>query len=248
MKALELHLVAAHLEGLEETIIARLIDRAQFKVNAAAYEAGKSGFEGADGESLFALRLHHHEEMDARFGRFCVPEERPFTSSLPSPRRTVTLPPTGLAIDDYDLVNVTADIKQAYLAMLPRLCRPGDDGQYGSSVEHDVHALQAISRRVHYGALYVAESKYRSQPALFNELIHRRDSTALTQQLTRPQVEEEILARVRQKVGQLQAGVNGEIRTVIDPAVVLAFYRECIIPLTKKGEVLYLMHRKAATA
>ena len=75
----ELHLIAAQLEGLEETIITKLIDRAQFKANLVAYEAGKSGFDGAENESLFDLRLRYHEEMDAYFGRFCVPEERPFT-------------------------------------------------------------------------------------------------------------------------------------------------------------------------
>ena len=63
------------------------------------------------------------------------------------------------AVDDFEAVNLSADILSAYRAMVPRICPPGDDGQYGSSVEHDVHALQAIAHRIHYDAMYVAEAK-----------------------------------------------------------------------------------------
>jgi len=49
--------IATDLEGLEETIIARLIDRAQFRRNRLAYQPGKSGFKGETELSLFALRL-----------------------------------------------------------------------------------------------------------------------------------------------------------------------------------------------
>ena len=91
MVSLDLALIAAYLEGLEETIIHRLIDRAQFKANPRAYEAGRSGFSDAHGESLYDLRLRFHEEMDAAFGRFKVPEERPYHRDLGEPRRSVTL-------------------------------------------------------------------------------------------------------------------------------------------------------------
>ena len=37
---------------------------------------------------------------------------------------------------------------------------------------------------------------------------------------------------------------NSAIRRVIDPDHIVDFYRSCIIPLTKKGEVLYLLNRK----
>jgi chorismate mutase len=241
----ELGVIAAKLEGLEETIIAKLIDRAQFSYNEAVYLAGNSGMSGAEEESLFDLRLRYTEEMDAVFGRFCVPEERPFNDNLPRPRRAVHLPPTCLKIDDFAAVSLTATIRRRYLELVPRICKPGDDGQYGSSVEHDIHALQAVSRRIHYGALYVAEAKYRGAPRRYRELIERRDTTALTDLLTRKEVEERILERVRHKVAYLQAEVNRRVRTVIDPEAVLTFYRDHVIPLTKEGEVLYLLNRRA---
>ena len=240
----ELHLIAAQLEGLEETIITKLIDRAQFKANLVIYKAGQSGFDGAENESLFDLRIRYQEEMDAYFGRFCVPEERPFTLNLPSPRRKVNLPPSCLAIDEYERVNLTAEIKSAYFDMVPRFCAEGDDGQYGSSVEHDVYALQAIGRRIHFGAMYVAESKYLSDTDRYRQLIRENNTDTLMELLTRKEVEERILQRVKVKVNHIQAEVNPEIRITIDPGVVFQFYRDHVIPLTKKGEVLYLLNRR----
>jgi len=241
---MELAHVTTVLEGLEETIISKLIDRAQFRVNQVVYEAGQSGFEGEPHRSLFGIRLSHHEQMDALFGRFCVPEERPFTQPLPPPRRTVHLPPSGLAITDFEPVNVTEAIRKAYLELLPKICRPGDDGQYGSSVEHDVYALQALSRRIHYGALYVAECKFREHPDEYGALAAMGDRPALVRKLTRKDVEERIVERVGAKVASLQTGVNTAVRIRIEPEVVTQFYRDAVIPLTKESEVRYMLHRQ----
>jgi chorismate mutase len=128
--------------------------------------------------------------------------------------------------------------------MVPLICEDGDDGQYGSSVEHDVFAFQAIGRRVHYGSLYVAESKYRGRPAHYQRLIEQRDTAGLMDALTRLDVEQQILDRVRTKVAHVQGQVNRAVRKVVDPEVVLTFYRDHLIPLTKEGEVLYLLNRR----
>ncbi|HEX7509932.1 MAG TPA: hypothetical protein VF335_01420 [Chitinivibrionales bacterium] len=244
MPKLELSVITERLEAIEETIVFKLIDRAQYRVNAVIYEPGKSGFEGCFDKSLFELRVRLHEEMDAQFGRFCVPEERPFTRGLPAPRRKVLLPESQLCIDSYDTINLTADITAAYRLLVERLCAQGDDGQYGSSVEHDVYALQAIARRVHYGSLYIAECKFRGDPARFAALAAARDEDGLLAELTRKEVEEGILDRVRYKTDGLQSMVNTKIRRAIDPLLIVDFYRRCIIPLTKKGEVRYLLNRK----
>lgn len=245
MVTLDVNIIAAHLEALEETIISKLIERAQFRLNAPIYESGKSGFIGEEKRSLFQVRLWYHERMDAQFGRFCVPEERPFSQRLPSPNRTVNLPETPLCIEDVNAVNLTKQIITSYLDLVPRLCQEGDDGQYGSSVEHDVYAVQAISRRIHYGAFYVAESKYRKNPSDYQSAILARDTPALMSLLTRPEVEEKIIARVREKVRHAQATVNKEIRCIIDPEIVLQYYRDHIIPLTKEGEIRYLLNRSS---
>ena len=248
MVTLDLNLIAAHLEGLEETIIHRLIDRGQFAANPVAYAGGESSFAGAGQKSLFDMRLRYQEEMDAQFGRYHVPEERPFHRDLPPSRRTVRLPDSPLAIDDLDLVNVTPSLATGYLAYLARLCAggpgaPDDDGQYGSSVEHDVLAIQAIARRVHFGALYVAESKYRAAATTFDALIDAGDRDAVIDAITRPEVEERILRRVADKVDYVQTTINETVRRRIDSSVVLDLYRDLIIPMTKEGELRYLFNR-----
>lgn len=244
MVPLDLQTIAARLEGLEETIISKLIERAQWRCNFMVYAPGKSGFSGESTYSLFQLRLRYQEEMDARFGRFCVPEERPFFSFLPKPQREVNLPQTGLFLDDYNKVNLADDILSSYLSLVSEICPEGDDGQYGSSVEHDVYTVQAIARRIHYGALYVAESKFRGNPQEYIRHIEKSDTQALLDTLTRKEVEEQIIERVKKKVNSLQADINTEVRNVINPEPVVRYYHDYIIPLTKKGEVLYLLNRK----
>jgi chorismate mutase len=241
---LEVATIAAHLEGLEETIISRLIERAQFHLNERVYRPGESGFTGEELLSLFHVRLLYQERMDGRFGRFCAPEERPFFRDLPEPQRTVILPDTGLAVDNFDCVNMTGSIVDAYLALLPRVCRAGDDGHYGSSTEHDVYAVQAIARRIHYGSLYVAESKFLDAPEVFSGLAAAGDESAIIARLTRREVEERIVQRIREKAATMQATVNPGVRQLIDPEVLAEFYRETIVPMTKRGEAMYLMNRR----
>ena len=241
---LRIETIAENLEALEETIILRLIDRAQFKTNQIAYERGKSGFQGEAVKSLFELRLRYHEEMDAVFGRFLFPEERPFNRDLPEAKRKVYGVPAVLDLPDFDAVNLTSEIKSRYLSLVPRICPGGDDGQYGSSTEHDVYALQAISRRIHYGAMFVAESKYRADRQLYDGLIQRNDRKGIAKQLTRPEVEEQICHRVVVKTDKIQAEANRRIRTLIEPEIVQDFYRHTVIPLTKEGEILYLLNRR----
>ena len=117
----------------------------------------------------------------------------------------VDVPDTGLHIDDYDKINLSEDILSAYMELLPRLCRPGDDHQHGSSVEHDVYALQAVARRIHYGSLYVAESKFIADPEGYTRLLKAGNIEAVGDKLTRSEVEEKIVSRVRSKVEALQA-------------------------------------------
>ncbi len=236
--------IATDLEGLEETIINRLIDRAQFRRNHIAYQPGKSGFKGETKLSLFDLRLKFQEEMDACFGRFAVPEERPFNQNLPDAKRIVRLPENCLRLKDYNCINLTDKILASYLDLVPQICLAGDDAQYGSSVEHDVYAIQAISRRIHYGAMYVAEAKYVSNPAAFRKAVEANDCHTLETLLTRQAVEQQILQRVQEKVRVLQAAAKADTRVTIDPGVVKAYYAAYIIPLTKEGEILYLLNRE----
>ncbi|HMA99571.1 MAG TPA: chorismate mutase [Spirochaetota bacterium] len=235
--------IAGILEGLEETIIYQLCNRAQFKYNETIYQKGKSGFKN-NPESLFAIRLRYQEEMDARFGRYQVPEERPFNKDLPAPERDAPPLVSGLALSDINLIDLTPDILSGYQELVKKICLSGDDGHYGSSVEFDVYSLQAISRRVHFGALYVAENKYSSDPETYTKLIREGNTAKINNQLTRKEVEANILRRVADKVEQLQANINHKVRIAVAPEIILNYYKNVIIPLTKKGEIKYLLNRK----
>ncbi len=240
---LSLETIASRLAGLEETLIYKLLDRAQFAGNPGAYTPGRSGFVPTEQGSLFDLRLRFQETLDTQFGRYRIPEERPFHLDLPEPRRVPPQAETGLTIADLESINVSPAIRTAYLALLPRLCGTSDDGQWGSSVEHDVICLQALGRRIHYGALYVGESKYREDPARFSALVAARDEAGLLAAITRAEVEERVLARVRSKVEAIQSVSDPALRRLADPAAVVDFFRASIIPLTKEGEIRYLLQR-----
>ena len=239
--------IAARLEGLEETIISKLIDRAQFRVNPRIYRKGESGFAGEKSRSLFHLRLLFNEKMDALFGRFCVPEERPFFSRLPKAKRKARIPETGLHLDNYNSVNLMPEIVDRYLELVPCICCKGDDGHYGSSVEHDVYAVQAIARRVHYGSLFVAESKFRGEPDAFSVLVRAGNRKAIVAKLTRKEIEERIVRRIREKTRTMQSNVNRDVRHYINPDVMAKFFHDVIVPLTKKGETLYLLNRQGTS-
>jgi len=242
MDIFALDAIAATLEGLEESIIYKILDRAQFARNLRAYEPGASGFPSSDSDSLFGLRMQYQETMDAVFGRFMVSEERPFTQNLPVSSRT--LPEMqSFPLSDIAVIGQNQAILASYFSLLDVVCKEPDDGHYGSSVEHDVSALQAIARRIHYGSLYVSESKYRAQPALFQKLAAANDKDGLMAALTRSEVEARIIARVEAKTASIQEMINPLVRRRIDPEPVLAFYRNVIIPLTKEGECAYLLNR-----
>ena len=148
-----------------------------------------------------------------------------------------------MAIVDLETVNVTGPIRRAYREWLPRLCGAGDDGQWGSSVEHDVICLQSLSRRIHYGALYVAESKFREDPDRFLALVAAHDDEGLFEAITRVEVEEKVLARVKAKVEAVQSVSDPALRRLVDPETIVDFFRTAIMPLTKDGEVCYLNQR-----
>jgi chorismate mutase len=96
-------------------------------------------------------------------------------------------------------INFNPLIYQTYMQkIVPSLCGAGDDEQYGSTVLCDIAALQALSRRIHYGK-FVAESKYQSNPKAYQELVEQSNDAAVMALLTDPVVERKVLLRARLK-------------------------------------------------
>ena len=82
--------------------------------------------------------------------------------------------------------------------IVPAISTPGDDEQHGSTVLCDIAALQALSRRVHYG-MFVAESKYQSDPQAYQKLVDTGDAKGVMKLLTNEEVENQVLRRARLK-------------------------------------------------
>jgi chorismate mutase len=155
------------------------------------------------------------------------PDEYPFTppGALPPP----VLPPLRFPrLLHANTVNANASILAFYTrAIVPRIAAHAgadtdeDDGNYGSTATLDIEVLQAVSKRVHYGACcayrfltpraraesararvgkFVSESKFRADPAAFIPHIRSRNTDALAALITKPEVERRLLLRLRKKV------------------------------------------------
>jgi chorismate mutase len=132
--------------------------------------------------------------------------------------------------------------------VVPKICDPGDDSNYGSSATKDVEVLQLISRRIHFGK-FVAEAKY-NDPILHHQyvqLINAKDKEGILQLLTDAVVEEKLLKRVRRKTtayGKDYTDSDKENEPLkISSEVIVEIYKDFIIPLTKQVEVEYLLIR-----
>jgi chorismate mutase len=231
MKSLDV--IIKRLESLEDEIIHALMARAEYRLNSGLYIA-------KDNKSTLDLWLTQREKTEAFFGRFSRPEERPFHPGPPSPRYFEPEPNRELRIRDYDLVNLTPMILQAYIRLLPEICQEGDDGEYDLCLEKDAEAVKIISRRIHFGAFFVAERKYREKPRQYGPFIKAKDEQGLMGLITRKQVEETILQRVYKKTKNKREKREGK---TVDPNAVSNFYRDTIIGLTKEGEIRYLLNR-----
>ncbi|KAG0305107.1 chorismate mutase aro7 [Dissophora globulifera] len=240
---------------LEDTIIFALIERAQFAVNECTYQEGVYEYDDGYKGSFLGYFLHEMEIVHARVRRYTSPDEYPFTSPLPPPiLPSLDFPPILHKND----INVNNDIMDRYLQdIVPRICSPGDDSNYGTSATRDVECLQALSRRIHYGK-FIAEAKF-SDPAeqsTYIRLIKAKDREGLMELLTNRTVEAALLRRLRRKAmiyghditenGELILDQSPEQRLQsqkIHADVVVELYERFVIPLTKEVEVRYLLQR-----
>jgi chorismate mutase len=235
---LQLDNIRSVLIRQEETIIFALVERAQFRVNARVYRPGGIAIPEFEG-SFVDFLLHGTEALHAKVRRYQSPDEHPFTDNLPPPLLEAIDHGSPLA---RNTININARIKALYEeTIVPEICAAGDDEQYGSTAVCDVACLQALSKRIHYGK-FVAESKFRSDPATYGTAVKAGDAEQLLKLVTDLAVEEKLCARVRRKAaayGQDLTEPSGEYK--IEPEFVAELYRDHIIPLTKDVEVAYLL-------
>jgi chorismate mutase len=120
---------------------------------------------------------------------------------------------------------------QKYInVIVPAIAAKGDDEQYGSTCVSDTAALQALSKRIHYGK-FVAESKYLSNPEGFQRLVDADDAEGVMELLTNAKVEEQVLTRARLKattygrepmLSSFPISTNGDSTSIIAAAAAMA--------------------------
>lgn len=248
----------------EETIIFALIERAQYRKNDVIYDRN-SNFESLEGPvSFLEWMLIETEKLHAKVRRYTSPEEHPFFPNyLPQPILSELNFPEIL-VAGKEKVNVNTEVMTWYIhKIIDRLCVSGDDEQHGSSVLCDINAMQALSRRVHYGK-FVAESKFLNNPDAYTKCVHEGNVDEIIELLTNTEVEKRVLQRSYMKASAYGHDINLEtsqsstplastaINIInnnnnssykVDPKLIADIYRDMIIPLTKDVEIRYLFQR-----
>jgi chorismate mutase len=216
--------------------------------------------------SLLEYLLRATEAVHGSVRRYTSPDEVAFfPDAVPAPLLPPLAYPPALDAPSSAGLNLNDQVLDAYLNVgLPALTAPGDDGNYGSAAVADVAALQALSKRVHYGQ-FVAEAKFRGDPAGYAALAAAGDAPGIYDRLTDEAVEAAVLARVAAKAATFGADVDpatttpagaggvagaaaGELADAapgskVDPAAVAGLYADVVLPLTKEVQVQYLLAR-----
>lgn len=236
--------VVPHLVQLEDPIIFSLLERAQFGVNEGMYKKGKKIFKGHQNLSYFDAYVLEHEKIDSEAGRYDFPEEVPFSTEITKPKTALKKDRIcGIAASPDCSIDLTKEIRKAHQEIVKKVCPNNDDREYGSTSQRDLFLLQAMSERIHYGSIYVAECKYMDDPEGYSKLVEIRSCDKIKEKLTRRTVELDILARVKRKVEDFQKGIDLNIRKFISPEIIVNFYENTVFELTKKGEVEYIIQR-----
>jgi chorismate mutase len=251
---------------LEDTITFHLIERVQFPLSKTIYTPGaipglQPTFAASSSStsppdtaplSLLDWILREQERLQSLIRRYQSPDEYPF---FPDALQTPILPaikyPRVLHPND---VNVNAQLKSSYTSsILPAACAREDrtdaPENYGSAATCDVMALQALSRRIHFGK-FVAEAKFRTETDRFVALIKANDRAGIDVAITDAAVEAKVLERLRLKANTYGKDPSGPAATApikVDADAVVAMYKDHVIPLTKVVEVEYLMQRLKGT-
>jgi len=247
MNSFDLAQIADRLESMEETIISRILDRMQYKKNSPVYSTDKVLIKNTLSPCAFSPLDYMHKQIEqifAQLGKFTVAEEKPFFHDTAMPiNANIVQNKEAFTKDILSEINITDKVKAHYLSFINNSCENGDDGEYGSTAEADISALVAVSKRIHYGSFYVAESKFLSNPPAYKEAVKANDKEAVMAMLTRKEVEEKIILRVQEKCDKIQNAYTSKLRKKIDSRLIGNFYENTIIPLTKEGELKYLFAR-----
>jgi len=252
----------------EETIIFSLIERAQYRRNKTIYDPLSPGLNlvGPNNEpfSFFQWMLLETERLHSKVRRYTSPEEHSFFPNFLHLPILTELSFPQLLVSTKSEVDVNPDLLKWYCdRLINDLCIEGDDEQHGSSVLCDIAALQALSKRIHFGK-FVAESKFLSDPDTFTRFAKEGDVYEIISLLTNSQIEERVIKRASLKASTYGQDITEEDITEeeggggkgittsfghyprgykVKPELISNIYKHFIIPMTKDVQVRYLFRR-----
>jgi chorismate mutase len=237
---LKLENIRSNLIRQEETIIFSFIERAQFAINKKIYIDDELKIPDYNGPFMFFL-LYETEKIHSLVRRYTAPDEHPFSKNLPAPYLTDMNYEWPIKKNN---ININNRILEIYISsIIPLICKNSDDSNYGSAAVCDVIALQALSKRIHYGK-FVAEVKYLNNKNKYDENIINHESKKIMELLTDRKVENEVLERVKIKASTYgQDPLDKKHDFKVKPEIIQQIYSNWIIPLTKEVELLYLLER-----
>ncbi|CDK29391.1 unnamed protein product [Kuraishia capsulata CBS 1993] len=236
------------LVRMEDTIIFDLIERSQFFQSPSVYKPDVFPIPDFQG-SFLEWSLLQLEKAHSQVRRYEAPDETPF---FPDQLLKSFLPPLNYppVLASYsNEINANDEIMRMYIHEIVPLISAGEGEQpenLGSTCTADIEALQALSRRIHFGK-FVAEAKFRAETERFTKLILNKDVEGIEDAITNSAVEEKILLRLLEK-GQAY-GTDPTMKysqnpqSKVKPEVLVRIYKDLVIPLTKKVETDYLLRR-----
>lgn len=265
---LDLANIRSSLMRMEDSIVFSLVERAQYKRNAAVYDPGcaqlgsfklhqlkSAGSSGCLGDWF----IYQSECLHSQVHRYEYPTEFPFFGPLPEPtlgnfpfgreeQRNILAPVPESALINKRLLDIYRT------KVVPQICEDGDDSNHGSTAVQDVHVLQTMATRIYYG-LFVAESKFRTETEKARQLIRAQDREGLMAFITKADVEAKNVQRVILKARTFSQNIQkGDLDQLaptpsltttykVNPEFIGAVFRDYLMPLTKDVEVEYLLSR-----
>jgi len=116
--------------------------------------------------------------------------------------------------------------------------------------------LERLSPRVNIKRLQDESRRSRSShscfvdflqdPLLLEKLQKSQDEKSLRMLITSVEVEKQVIERVRTYIESRKSSEKNGIRVPLEPAVATAVF-EGIIELTKKAQIMYLLHRPSSS-
>jgi hypothetical protein len=210
------------INQLNTSIISGIKDRSRYLLSEGIYTE-----EFKDGLSWFKYRLKQEQNLDAEFGRFLYPIQRPLVFS----REELAKPLVGREVSEQDNffdLDLSEKIVSAYKELIKQICEEGEDkGSYGEITKLDVNNVLTLNERtVAFGeqvALYKIEND--------SELKKIKDKEKIKEKLVRKDRESEVIEVMKKKAQALEIENFGAIEE----------FSKKLINITLEAEIEYIL-------